>query len=367
MSKSILPTPLSWDVPRLEAFRKRHLGRQAEELNTGWKDVLVAQGLILYGLAWNDDEALAWGRAWLKRHLEAGVESRPDYLIHLQPATPGVFINTYCGNWGFPHAAGPMAGRVSDPRLREAIVGMCEEIADRAVRLKDGVISYNGVSEAARTRVWVDTLYYACGALAQGFAVTGERRYAEEAIRQCLAHARYLRDESTGLFFHDADPQTLERSQWFWARGNGWAIMALADTLAHCPREMDGWRETLEIYRSMVTGLLRLQHSCGLWRVVPECAESHLETSGSAMIAVGIAVGIRHGWIERAAAGNILRAFRELTTWIHPESGALLGAQAPAACGGWETHKLSPIGEYAYATGAFFRLLAEVGNGELPG
>ena len=57
--------------------------------------------------------------------------------------------------------------------------------------------------------------------------------------------------------------------------------------------------------------------------------------------------------------GAILRGWHELQTWIDP-LGALQGAQRPAGIGGWETHKLSTMGECTYATGLFWRLLADL-------
>ena len=141
-------------------------------------------------------------------------------------------------------------------------------------------------------------------------------------------------------------------------------IMALADTLRHCPADMQGWSEVLDIYRSMVVGLLRLQHPCGLWRIVPENEEAHLETSGAIMIATGLTVGIAEGYINRTTAANVLRTWYEVLTWITPD-GRLMGCQTPAGAGGWETHKRSVIGERTYGTGSLLRLAAEMHKGGL--
>lgn len=77
------------------------------------------------------------------------------------------------------------------------------------------------------------------------------------------------------------------------------------------------------------------------------------------MIAIGLTLGVGEGWLHPAVASQVRKTLEELLTWIEPESGALKGAQKPAGQGGWETHKLSNLGECTYATGIFLRLLGE--------
>jgi rhamnogalacturonyl hydrolase YesR len=255
-------------------------------------------------------------------------------------------------------AAGPIHRVHSDPRHLPAVRQVCEHIFTGSLRLEGGVIAHGGRRANDRVTVWVDTLYYTASVLAEGYRLTGEPRYAAEALHQCIEHARFLQDVS-GLFFHDVNPAIDgTRSPAFWSRGNGWIMMALADTLRACPQDSPGWSEVMKIYRALVTGLFQLQHSCGLWRIVPECDEAHLEPSGSAMILTGLAIGLSSSWLEPQEVARLDRGLRELLTWITPE-GTLVGAQYPAGLGGWETHKLSELGERTYATGALLRLLAE--------
>lgn len=128
-----------------------------------------------------------------------------------------------------------------------------------------------------------------------------------------------------------------------------------------CPPDTPGWNDVLAIYRSLVTGLLRLQHPSGLWRIIPENPESHLETSGSAMILRGILRGVLEDRLEPGTASAILRGAREVASFIRPNgplTGALMGSQRPAGPGGWERHKYVELGECTYTTGSFLALLA---------
>jgi len=189
------------------------------------------------------------------------------------------------------------------------------------------------------------------------------RKEAEEALRQCRLHARHLREERTGCFRHDADPSTGLRSAGLWARGNGWAIMGLAETLSGCPPGSAGYAEVLETHRALAEGLLRLRHTSGLWRVVPDDPESHLETSGTAMILLGLLAGVTRGWLEESLLAPIASSFGALLTSVVPDGparGALMGSQRPAGPGGWERHRVAEIGECAYATGCFLKLVARL-------
>lgn len=344
-------------------FRDNVLARQYEEINTGWEDTLIPLGLALAGKAFDDSTMRDWARGWSTYHLAVPPNTPPTDEFRTQNSGDrlrGLYLTPYCGEWGSAMVFAELHDDQSDDQLLDAVRLLADHIIDGSIRVDDGVIAHGHWSQIP----WVDTLYYTAAPLARAYRVTGETRYAEEAIQQCLLHAQYLRDEMTGCFFHEAHIDTGERTSWLWSRGNGWVVMALADTLRECPPDTPGWNEVLAIYRQMVVGLLRMQHPCGLWRIVPENAESHLETSGSIMIATGLTVGITEGYINRSLAAYVQRTWHEVLTWITPD-GRLMGCQTPAGAGGWETHKRSVMGERTYGTGSLLRLAAEIQRGDL--
>lgn len=352
---------------RLAAFRRRVLSFDPGHFNTGWEEVLMPQGMAVAGKAWEDAELLAWHSRWIDRHVAQGVTEDPSNYIWNDNPVAGIFLAQYSGNWGFPLAVG---GRADEPEIKNISIQVCDYILNQARRLADGVLAH-GAGE--KDTVWVDTLYFSSSVLAETYTFTKDERYAIEAVRQLNLHAKLLRDPITGAFFHDCRPGTMFRTSGFWSRGNGWVILAYADTLRCCPASTPGWSEAMEAYRSLVAALLRWQHPCGLWRINPECPEAHLETSGTVMIATGIAIGAGEGWIEDTLAAHAWKATAELFSWIRKD-GSLVGAQKPAGTGGWETHKQSMLGECDYATALFLRLQGELKrynfissqNGKLP-
>ncbi|WP_116949184.1 glycoside hydrolase family 88 protein [Jiangella endophytica] len=342
----------------IDAVAKRCMSRDVSELNTGWEDTLVPLGLTLAGGALHDEAMVSWARQWADHHLDAQPTTRPETGFsgqHSGEDRQGIYLTTYCGDWGVAMALAALHRHEPDERLLDAVRLVADHILDGGLRLDDGTIAHGHWAPAP----WVDTLYYAAAPLAWAYAVLGDRRYATEAVRQCLLHARHLRDPLTGCFFHETDPATGVHTGSLWSRGNGWVAMSFADVLRHTAADTPGWSELLELYRSLVTGLLRFQHPTGLWRITPDDDESHLETSGSTMIATGIAVGLAEGWLNRSAATRVIRTWHEVVTWVDG-AGAVRGCQTPAGRGGWESHKRSGMGERTYGNGAFLRLAAEL-------
>ncbi|MEI6350458.1 MAG: glycoside hydrolase family 88 protein [Verrucomicrobiota bacterium] len=348
--------PAAWQADgRLVAFRKRLLLAQPSSRDTGWLDVLVAQGAAQFGLKLRDESLLRWATAWADFHLAVPLGT----VVRSGGGFQGIRLDDACANWGAPFVLGPLYLKQQNRAYLAAIRGIADHILDNSPRAPDCTITH-----AKGWGIWVDSLYYTASPLAHAFEATGDKRYAEEAVRQCLLHAKHLRDEKTGLFHHDKNLSNGQRTPGYWGRGNGWMIMSLVDTLRLVPQETEGYGEVLSIYRSQAEGLLKFQHESGMWRMVPEEPSAPLETSGTTMILFGLAAGINEGWISESNEGSVRRGFKELVTWINPQ-GQLMGSQGVAGCGGWETHKLSPIGESAYTTGVFFKLMAEMNQGKL--
>lgn len=352
-----------WDDARLKTFRDNVLNRPLESINTGWEDTLIPLGLLRAGSQFHDSDMLDWAQRWTDYHLDVPVVSPDLTSFRVQSSGAphrGIYLTPYCGEWGVATVIA-LAHELRPSEARLAMVRrIADHICDGSIRVGDGVIAHGHWSRIP----WVDTLYYSSSPLAHAYRLTGEPRYAAEAINQCLLHAQYLRDEMTGCFFHEADPVSGQRTSWFWSRGNGWIVMALADTLLYCPADTPGWRDVLDIFRSQITGLLRYMHPSGLWRIVPEVEESHLETSGSIMISTGLAVGVKAGWLDKSVGAYARRTWNEVLTWID-RNGHLMGCQSPAGMGGWETHKLSLMGERTYGTGSLLRFAADMALADL--
>lgn len=331
------------------------------EVNTGWEDTMLALGVTLAGIAQDDDALLAWAQSWADHHLAAGfiTDTLPDgyqTMQHSGASAQGFYLSPYCGEWGGIGVLAELAIATGDQKYTTAAETLAQHIFDGALRWDDGTILHGHWSELP----WVDTLYYTAAPLARLYRATQNTTYAQEAVRQCLLHAKHLRDAKTGLFFHEAHADG-RRTGWSWSRGNGWVVKTFADVLQFCPPDTEGWADLMVMYRDLAVALMHHQHPCGLWRILLENDESYLETSGSLMIATGVFAGIRNGWIDLGETALLQRTLLEVDTWVD-RKGRLMGCQTPAGLGGWEKHKLSRIGDRTYGAGAYLRFVADIHN-----
>lgn len=351
---------------RLGAFRERVLLWDPEKLNTGWEDLLVAEGLSLLGSAFADIEALDWVDRWLSYHLGVDIVEEelfiPSYTT-LGVSIRGIKLYDYCGNWGLPLAAVSRIEAADSSReaYEKAIRRVSDYIIDHSPRGPEGVIRHGGFTRG----VWVDTIYYTALPLAKAYSLTGEERYAWEAMKQARLHARYLQDPRTALFFHDFDPERKIRTPGLWSRGNGWALIGLGEVLERLDPSLPGYDEVRSSYLSLVDAILPLRDSTGMWRIVPDNRSSHLETSGTTMFCLGLSIGIAAGLLDPSLMTLVHGSFQELVSWIeveaHPERiGALMGCEEAAGVGGWEVHKTVPLGETTFGTGLFLKLIARL-------
>lgn len=117
---------------------------------------------------------------------------------------------------------------------------------------------------------------------------------------------RHLYDEAEGLWFRDAEFLCCERTdrgrKVFWSRGNGMVIAAHARILERLDPASPYRRDFETVLQAMAAALARVQRDDGFWNVSLADDEDHPgpESSGTAFIVYGIALGINEGLLDRA-------------------------------------------------------------------
>src|SRR5690606_26042125 len=129
---------------------------------------------------------------------------------------------------------------------------------------------------------------------AQAGALTGERKYFDLAAHH-LAFMQALVLRPDGLYRHQ--PPTDAAC----GRGNGFAALGLALTLAELPEDHAGHALTLSSSRSARDALLPRRNRDGLWRNVVDQPGAYPEFSATAMSGFALARGLRAGWIAGEA------------------------------------------------------------------
>ena len=208
---------------------------------------------------------------------------------------------------------------------------------------------------------WCDSLYMAPPTLARLFTITGDRKYLDFLDREFQFTYDHLYDPAEKLFFRDAtffEKKTPGGQKTFWSRGNGWVYGGLALMLDHLPKDHPkrGFYETL--FKEMTTAILAAQQPDGLWHpslLDPKEIDTG-ETSGSGFFTFGLAWGVNHGLLDRAAHLPVItRAWTGLMTRV--QADGLVGYVQPV---GAAPDHLEAGNTQDYGTGAFLMAGSEI-------
>lgn len=211
-------------------------------------------------------------------------------------------------------------------------------------------------------QMWLDSLYMAEPFYAEYAAEFQEPQDFAEITRQFVLIDQHARDRKTGLLYHGwdetkqqpwANPETGD-SPSFWARGMGWYLMALVDTLPWYPEHDPGRAEFLAILRRTAAAVARHQDAgSGLWYQVldkPGAKKNYFESSASCMFTYALAKGVRLGYLPRAYEQNAERGWHGIQTHFVETatdgSVTLTGTVKVAGLGGADHRD----GSYAYYT-----------------
>ncbi len=192
------------------------------------------------------------------------------------------------------------------PDLMPVIQAWSDYIAHRQFRLADGTLARQRPQPES---LWADDLYMSVPALAQMGALTGERAWFDDAVKQVLQFHRYLWDPQAGLYAHGRHMNQPLNPEFYWARANGWAMLASVELLDVLPADHPGRDAVLEALRAHVRSIAKLQSGrSGLWHQMLDKSDSYLETSASAIFVYAIARAINASWISPVSYGSVAQA-----------------------------------------------------------
>jgi rhamnogalacturonyl hydrolase YesR len=184
--------------------------------------------------------------------------------------------------------------------LRPCIDHYMKWISTGQFRFADGTLARN---RPLHNALWLDDLYMSVPALAEMGALTGEGKYYDDAVKQILQFSARMFVAENGLYRHGWIQEMEPHPSFYWARANGWAVVAMAELLSVLPENHPGRAAVLAQYRAHVRGLAATQGGAGLWHQLLDRTDSYPETSASAMFCYAIARGINRGWLDPLAYG----------------------------------------------------------------
>ena len=171
-------------------------------------------------------------------------------------------------------------------------------------------------------QMWLDGLYMAEPFYAEYASTFHHPEAFNDITRQFVLMDEHARDSSTGLLFHAWDESKQEPwannqtglSSRFWARGMGWHMMALVDTLDYYPEDNAGRRELVTLLDRDAAAVVRYQDGAsGLWYQVLDKGGrkgNYLEASASCMFVYALSRGVRRGYLPSRFLENAQRGYR---------------------------------------------------------
>jgi unsaturated rhamnogalacturonyl hydrolase len=209
-------------------------------------------------------------------------------------------------------------------------------------------------------QMWLDGLYMAEPFYAEYASLFHEPQDFSDITKQFSLFEQHARSPKTGLLYYGWDEslkqpwadKTTGTSHVFWARGMGWYMMALVDTLPYYPKNDPGRATLLAILNRTAAAVVRYQDKqTGLWYQVldiPGARGNYFESSAACMLTYALQKGIRLGYLPQHYSQNAAHAWQGvLSHFVQTDpngSVTVTGAAKALRPGGILHHD----GSYAY-------------------
>ncbi len=311
-----------------------------------WGDSIPLEGVLAAGAALGEAEAVAWVQDLIVRwaqsvdRLEAG-----DFLA---PGVPLLLVYE----------------RTGDRRLLD-VAKQLAALFTGAMHGRRGVPLYYPRGHQWQWGAPVDVMQLVGPFLALLGRLTGERDYATQAMVHLLGLSAALFDPCEGLFEHWHFDDRGSTTRGFWGRGQGWALLGLADALRYAPPDAPGVAAVQAILVQHAESLARWQHESGHWRTVVDRPDVYLETSVACFFAAAVPPAIQAGLLPRTLRDAAERAWQAALARVD-EQGNVQGTSAGTAGGDVWHYARIPVGAYKWGQGPFLlaaaRRLSEHGG-----
>jgi rhamnogalacturonyl hydrolase YesR len=229
-----------------------------------------------------------------------------------------------------------------------------------ATKAADFIIAESADDLVKFRRQWTDDMFMA-GALLSRVAATepsGAGRYGAVLGRMLTSYAATLQ-RPDGIFIH------AKEGPHAWGRGNGFALMGLADALTYLPGTWPDRSQVLEIYRKHVNALVALQSDDGSWREVVDDANAYRELTVTALMVAAMARGVRLGWLPLSMRPMIDKGWRAVVARVN-QDGTVRDVCSSTGAGPTKEYYLNrPVVNGADDRGGAMALLAAIEMEEL--
>jgi unsaturated rhamnogalacturonyl hydrolase len=177
-----------------------------------------------------------------------------------------------------------------------------------ASRKADGIAEYG--------QGWTDDMFMASAILARVGRLPDQGGLLDAAATLLVEYSARLQ-RPDGVFIHATE------GPFAWGRGNGFAALGLAETLAVLPERHPQREKLLDIFRRQMNAVKTHQSPDGMWREVIDEPGAYREETATAMLLTAMARGIRMGWIDKTFTSSVERGWLGLSAHVR-EDGTLI-------------------------------------------
>lgn len=252
--------------------------------------------------------------------------------------------------------------RTGDPAFLEAARGLAALHASFPQH-ESGARWHRPDQAGWQHQIWVDCMHVDPPFLVRLATATSEDRYYDQGAGELLAYARLLQDERTGLFVHGHELRCGPNGE-RWARGNGWALLGLVDTLVELPSEHPARLELHQRLRALSDGLARAQRTDGLWHTIIDDERTFAESTLAAMVASALPGAVRSGLLDRSTHESMERRAREAIPALIDQTGALQLVTEATPIGSREMYATRAFGVYPWGQGPALLALSRQLDGD---
>jgi unsaturated rhamnogalacturonyl hydrolase len=158
---------------------------------------------------------------------------------------------------------------------KKNLIKNAELLCNKHSRSKEGVFDTLNRIDKTHGLIWIDTVFAVCPFLLW-IGLEAERDdFIDESCFQMIKHHKILFDKEMKLYhqaIHFNKPDTLSPAHW--ARGAGWAAIALSELCCYLPEKHPEREKIFGYFHEFLEGCRNTQDNDGMWHQVMEKFET---------------------------------------------------------------------------------------------
>ncbi|MFN7996346.1 MAG: glycoside hydrolase family 88 protein [Bryobacteraceae bacterium] len=296
----------------VSAIIEKTLRQEPASVNTDWFGTCLMQGLLVW--AGQAPETLEFARKWFDAHWNSKGLSPYSGPKSRTVQAGRISITTYAGHFGLSFPCLELFRQTGDDRARRVCLDIAEIILHQTARNNRGMVLHDDTVEFTIP----DVCYFVVTPLMIGFSLdaAGGGVFRDQAVYQLRTFIDVFLNKEIGLAKTILFKEGVGKS--YWTRATGWLLWAIVGMLRYLPPEDPRFAGFAADLGVLAQGIARVQDPGGGLHVFLNDAASPLETTGTAMCAMGLHEALRKRWLPGSLRATVDRAWHFVQNNVSP-------------------------------------------------